>query len=186
MKMLQIIGWGDCLAEHPKAERGEYFNRHGSALLVVLLVMTAVTILGIMSLNTSTVEMRIARNERDARETFYLAEGVAMEGVQRLMDTQPINLEEKSHFWHHARKEIEADEMDFRDPKKWDVDGQEEDNGLQSLMDQGTFIAAVEWDLATGSSALVTESRLYMTRVYGLCTKNKAEHLIEIGFYMRY
>lgn len=158
----------------------------GSALTVVLLVMVAISILGIMSLNTSVVELRIARNEKEARETFYLSESAAIEGIQRLMDTQQIGLEDKFHFWHHTKKEIKADEINFRDPETWNVNGQGEDNGLQSAMGKQAYIAAVEWELATGSSALVTGSRLYLNRVYGLCTKYNAQHLVEIGFYMRY
>ncbi len=162
-------------------------TQSGSALVVTLLVMVAVTILGIMSINTSTVELKISRNEREVRETFYLAEGAAMEGIQRLVDTLDIDLNEQFQFWHHAIEEIEGSQRAFfRDSRNWDVDGQGEDNGLQSPMDSETFIAAIEWDVATGGSLIQTESRLYQNRIYGLCTKYRIDNLIEIGFKMRY
>ena len=158
----------------------------GSVLVVVLLIMTALAILGVMSINTSTVELDIVRNERETRETFYLSECAVLEGAQRLIDTPRIDLEEKISFWHHNEESIKAAEEDFSDPQYWDADGRGEDNALQSRMDENTFIAAVEHRLASGSSAILTESRLYMNQVYGLSTKYDALSLVEIGYYLRY
>jgi len=170
---------------HPKRRAG-YQNQNGSILVVVLLVMTAISILGIMSINTSTVELCIARNEREMREVFYLSESAAMEGVQRLIDTPPIDLEEKIQSWHHGIKTATAENLNFRDPRKWDIDGQGEDNGMRSALDQNAYFSAVERRLATGSSAIVTDSRLYLNQVYGLSTKYHAASLVEIGYYLRY
>ncbi len=170
---------------HPNSSSYDQ-NPNGSILVVVLLVMTAISILGIMSINTSTVELRIARNEREVREVFYLSESAAIEGVQRLIDTPPIDLEEKIQCWHHGIETATAENLNFRDPQKWDVDGRGEDNGRRSALDQNAFFSAVEHRLATGSSAIVTESRLYMNQVYGLSTKYNAVSLVEIGYYLRY
>ena len=114
-------------------------SQSGSALVVVLLVMTALAILGVMSINTSMVELAIARNEREAREAFYLSECAALEGIQRLIDTPRIDLEEKIGFWHHEEETAETAKEDFRDPQYWDADGRGEDNALQSGLDENTF-----------------------------------------------
>ncbi len=161
-------------------------NQRGSTIVVVLLVMMAVTIIGVMSINTSVVDLKIAQNEKRARQTFYLSEGVAMEGVQRLADTEQIDLEEKHAFWHHSRKQVRADDINFRIFEDWDVDGHGEDNGLPSPMGPNLHMAAVEWRLATGGSAVVTGPRLYLNRVYGLCHRANSEHIVEIGYYKRY
>jgi hypothetical protein len=161
-------------------------GQSGSALVVVLLVMTALAILGVMSINTSTVELDITRNEREVRETFYLSESAVLEGVQRLIDTPRIDLEEKIESWHHDEWALRAVSVDFRDPQYWDADGHGEDNALQSQLDANTYIAAVEHRLASGSSAILTESRLYMNQVYGLSTKHDALSLVEVGYYLRY
>ena len=161
-------------------------SQSGSALVVVLLVMTALAILGVMSINTSMVELDIARNEREAREAFYLSECAALEGIQRLIDTPRIDLEEKIAIWHHDEEAVKAAKADFREPQQWDADGRGEDNALKSRLDENTFMAAVEHRLASGSSAILTESRLYMNQVYGLSTKNNALSLVEIGYYLRY
>jgi hypothetical protein len=161
-------------------------NEDGSALVIVLLVTMAISILGVVSLNTSVVELDIARNERDIGEIFYLSESAALEGLQRLVDSPSIDLEEKVQFWHHSDRTMNTQSISFRDPQKWDIDGQGEDNGMRSELDPDGFFAAVEHRLATGSSAIVTESRLYLNKVYGLSTKHNAANIVEIGYYLRY
>lgn len=158
----------------------------GSALVVTLLVLLAVTILGVLSINTSEVEMSIARNEREVRQSFYLAEGAAMEGIQRLLDTSDIDLNEQHLTWHHGIKEIETRHLNFRNPANWDADGQGRDNAAQSPMDVQACFAAVEKKVATGGSLIQTNTRLYQNRVYGLCTEYQTDSLVEIGYYMRY
>ena len=183
--MLRIVEFEN----HGPAGSGAGLNgrcQGGSVLVVVLLIMTALAILGVMSINTSTVELAIARNEKETREAFYLSECAALEGAQRLIDTPRIDLEEKIGFWHHEEETAETAKEDFRDPQYWDADGRGEDNALQSGLDENTYIAAVEHRLASGSSAILTESRLYMNQVYGLSTKHDALSLVEIGYYLRY
>jgi hypothetical protein len=162
------------------------YNQRGSTLVVVLLVMVSISILGVMSLNISSVELEISKNERLMREAFYLAESAALEGVQRLVDAPRIDLEDKIYAWHHDEDTVDCDQIDFRDPQQWDIDGRDEDNAKQSALDPQSYFVAVEHRLATGSSAVVTESRLYMNQVYGLCRKHKALDLVEIGYQLRY
>lgn len=161
-------------------------GQSGSALVVTLLVMVSLTILGIMSINTAVVEIQIGSNEKQLRHAFYLAEAGVMEGVQRLAAMADKDLDEQIAVWHHPVSEIEAKRMDFRDPEIWDADGQGEDNALASAVSEQTYIAAVEWDVATGGSLIHSDSRLYLNRVYGLCELYNADHLIEVGYAMRY
>jgi hypothetical protein len=154
--------------------------------VVVLLVMAVISIFGAISLNISSVELEISYNERQMREVYYLSEGAALEGVQRLVDAPRIDLEDKLYFWHHEEDAANCDKIDFRDPQQWDIDGRGEDNAKQSALGSQSFFAATEHRLAAGSSAVVTESRLYMNRVYGFCSKHKAMDLVEIGYQLRY
>jgi hypothetical protein len=161
-------------------------SQSGSALVITLLVLIAVTILGIAGASTSVVELKIARNEREVRETFYLAEGAAAEGVQRLTALSAVDLNEQYVYWRHPRIAVASHQVDFRDRSRWDVDGIGVDNALPTPLAPDTFIAAVEWKVATGGSLVQTESRLYQNRVYGLCDKYDAATLVEIGYYLRY
>lgn len=161
-------------------------NEKGSTLVMVLIVMTAISIFGIIALSISKVELEISSNERQMREVFYLSEGAALEGAQRLVNAPPIDLEDKIYPWHHDENTAAQDTLDFRDPRQWDVDGHGEDNAMQSALDSQVYFAAVEHRLAAGSSAVVTESRLYLNRVFGLCIRNNAVGLVEIGYQLRY
>lgn len=161
-------------------------GQSGSALVITLMVLTALTILGVAALNTSGVELKIARNEREVRETFCLAESAVAEGVQRLSAIAAVDLNEQYLPWHHPRKAAEDHRIDFRDLGSWDADGVGEDNALASPMSPETFIAAVEWKVATGGSLIQTQSRLYQNRIYGLCNKYGTGTLVEMGYYLRY
>lgn len=166
--------------------RFDPFSPKGSTLVAVLLLMMAISIFGVMSLKISSVELEISSNERQMREVFYLSEGAALEGAQRLDNAPRIDLEDKFYSWHHEENAAAPDPIDFRDPRQWDVDGRNEDNAMQSDLDSQAYFAAVEHRLASGTSAVVTGSRLYMNRVFGLCSKYKAVGLVEIGYQLRY
>lgn len=161
-------------------------NQHGAVLMTVLLVLLASTILGIASLNTSVVESKIARSEKEYGETFYFTEGAAMECIQRLIDTETVDKNEQFPFWYHSKRASTEQAIDFRSASDWDVDGMGLDNGLMSPAGSDVYMAAVEWKVATGSSLVQTESRLYQNRVYGLCTKYGTNTIIEVGYNLRY
>ena len=166
----------------PSANTGQ----SGSALIITLLVMTSLTIFGIMSINTSIVELQIGRNERELHQAFYLAEGVVMEGLQRLVALSRQDLDEQFAVWHHPMGTLRSEKIDFRNPDVWDADGEGEDNALVCSLSPDTFTAAVEYAVATGGSLIQTGSRLYQNRIYGLCTRYGADQVIEIGYYLRY
>lgn len=161
-------------------------SARGSTLVAVLLIMAAVSIFGTMSLNISSVELKISYNERQTREVFYLSEGASLEGLQRLVNAPRIDLEDKIYYWHHGENAASRDKTDFRDPRQWKIDGRDGNNAMQSALDTQSYFSAVEHRLAVGSSAVVTGPRLYMNQVYGLCSKHQAMNLVEIGYQLRY
>jgi hypothetical protein len=88
----------------------------GSAIVVVLLVTAALTVLGVMSINSGLIELQLVRNGKECTKRFYLAESAALEGIQRIADTSAIDLEDKTLHWHHAMVDVERSEIDFRKP----------------------------------------------------------------------
>ncbi len=161
-------------------------NQKGSVLVITLLVLAAISIIGVTSLNMSTTELKIVCNEREIKEVYYLSESAVMEGLQRLIATPAVDLNEKIQPWHHRKMTISEEKIDFRDPRFWDADGKGQDNSRRSALDSDSSFAAVESRLASGSSAIVTESRLYMNKVYGLTKKHEALNIVEVGYYLRY
>jgi hypothetical protein len=159
-------------------------NSSGSALLIVLLVLIALSILGFACIHSGIIELKISSNERQMKENFYLAESAAMEGVQRLAAMPSDDLNEREAFWHHSPG---AGAIDFRNPEKWVYRGDHEhSNCMAAGFHTDTFIAAVEWRVAAGSSLVMTETRLYQNRIYGLCRRHGADSLVEIGINRRY
>jgi hypothetical protein len=174
---------GELMAE----ERAAYDHRrqNGSALVITLLVLMAVTILGVMGMNAACVEITLSRTEREVQECFYMAEAAALEAIQRLKNTSNDDLNDHAHIWHHRRNKGKKP-LDLRKPQNWLSDEQGEEIAVGSVLDADSFFAAVEWDVAVGASLIVTDSRLYANRIYGLSKRHNADTLIEIGYYLRY
>jgi Tfp pilus assembly protein PilX len=62
-------------------------NSEGAALVLALLVMAAASVIGVMAVTTSSIEMKISGNERIAKETFYAAEA-GIEHIRGLLKSE--------------------------------------------------------------------------------------------------
>lgn len=158
----------------------------GFALVAVLMVIAVLTVLGIVALDIATVNLEIASSHKETRESFYLAEAAAMEGIQRLLNRPVIDRKECFLYWHHDLATMEKNNLDFTKPENWQTTELAEINAFQSELDPSAFMVAAEQRVASGSSLIVTDSRLYINRVYGLCTKHNADDIVQVGYYMRY
>lgn len=158
----------------------------GAVLIICLLILTAVTVLGLVGINAGVTDLRIAGNHKRLGHALYLAEGAAMEGIQRLANAPVIDLQDRTLLWCHSRSALDAAHLDLRRATHWPDIGHPQAFALQSSLGPDVQIAAVEWSLAAGSSMVATEPRLYLNRVYGRSTRFRADHLVEIGFQMRY
>jgi Tfp pilus assembly protein PilX len=158
----------------------------GTALVVCMLILTAVTILGLVGIHAGVVDLHIATNHTQMGHGLYLAEGAALEGVQRLANATTTDLQDRSFFWYHSRSDLEAANLDLRCPAHWSTVENTRPIALQSTLGSDVQLAAVEWSLAAGSSMVATEPRLYLNRVYGRSTRFQADHLVEIGYQLRY
>ncbi|MDH4227422.1 MAG: pilus assembly PilX N-terminal domain-containing protein [Deltaproteobacteria bacterium] len=59
-------------------------DEKGFALVLTLIIMAAMTAIGMMAVTTSTTDLMIARNEKEGRTAFYLAEVGVYEAIARL------------------------------------------------------------------------------------------------------
>lgn len=160
-------------------------RQRGAALVITLMVLAAVTMLGVAAMNATCVEYKLSRNEREVQESFYLAEAAVIEAVQRLHGLPHDDLSDHVSKWHHVRHNEEG-QVDFRKPENWIVEESREPNAMGSTLHPQSFFTAVEWDVAVGASLIVTGSRLYANRIYGISKREISDTLIEIGYYMRY
>jgi hypothetical protein len=150
------------------------------------MILTAVTVLGMVGIHAAVVDLQIATNHTQMGHGLYLAEGAALEGVQRLANATTTDLQDRSFFWHHSRSALEAAHLDLRCAADWSNHENLRKLALESSLGPDVQLAAVEWRLAAGSSMIATQSRLYLNRVYGRSTRFEADHLVEIGYQLRY
>jgi len=68
-----------CSQESPRGERG-------TALVLSLFLITVLTVLGTMVLNTSIVEIKMAQNQKISSQVFYAAEAGLERGLLMLID----------------------------------------------------------------------------------------------------
>ncbi len=71
-------------------------NENGSVIVVAMIILALLTILGISSTNTSTLEVRIATNSQDYQLDFYVADSGWKDGAmwieeQREDTRRPVN-----------------------------------------------------------------------------------------------
>ncbi len=161
-------------------------TQSGTVLVLCVLILTAVTVLALAGIHAGAMDLQIATNHARLGHGLYLAEGAALEGIQRLANAATTDLHDRSFFWHHSRSELEAVNLDLRCPAHWSAVGNKPTLALQSGLGPDVQLAAVEWSLAAGSSLVATEPRLYLNRVYGRSNRSQAGHLVEIGYQLRY
>ena len=73
-------------------------NEEGSAMLVALMILMVLTIIGVSSSNTTTVELQIVRNDGIYKQNLYLAEAAAQEAIQNIWNisrSDPVLLEKE-------------------------------------------------------------------------------------------
>jgi Tfp pilus assembly protein PilX len=57
-------------------------NENGSVLLISMLVLVLLTLLGIVALDTTDIELRVTTNDRTYKEAFHAADGAGMAAVK--------------------------------------------------------------------------------------------------------
>ena len=158
-------------------------NEDGSALVVALMILMVVTIIGISSSKTTTVELQIVRNDGIYKQNLYLAEAAAQEAIQRIWNTSrsdPILLENRSPVW--------LNNINMGDIDNWDNDEADgDDTALISSTDPDASLAVVDAGIADGGSLdISSETSAHDFAVFGLGTRNNGRAFIEIGYRERF
>lgn len=146
-------------------------NEQGYFLIVsTLMLLALLTILSVAATNTANTELQIARNNAIYQRNLYLAEGAALEAVDRLQkDDNPREL----GFVVPGLKVI--DEKNFSD--HWDGEAQ---NATIDASGQTRFVAGYE-GTPPGFSLGMGQSRVHSFAIYGR-TEKQGETVIKIGY----
>lgn len=158
-------------------------NEKGSAIVFSLLILVVLTILGISSVTTSIIEMKIVHNEKIYQKNFYQAESAAMEAVKRIeieKDTDKLRPGLTTYEW------LKDDVIDMTDTANWLSNGSISDNSAISLASTDARFAVVGKEIARGSSLDIGGSTVHVFSVYGLSQSNNGNVLIEIGYRRRF
>jgi len=68
-------------------------NEEGFVLVVSLIMLALLSLLGVAATNTSTLEIKIADNNRRYTQNFYMAESAIREALQRITNEDSTKLE---------------------------------------------------------------------------------------------
>ena len=161
-------------------------NEEGSAIVVAVMILMVVTIIGVSSTNTTTVELQIVRNDGIYKQNLYLAEAAAQEGIQRIWNlsrTDPFQLERQAPVWLNN-----IDEIDLTNPGTWDSDGAGGDDTAEvSSTDPDAVLAVTDTGIAEGGSLdISSETNAHQFAVFGIGSRNNGRVFIEIGYRERF
>ena len=149
----------------------------GSIIIIALVLLLLVTLMGIAITQITSIEMRVAANERDYKRAFYLAEAAVMEALQRLENADPQDLKTSTTTleWLHDK----STNLENRDNMK-----NTDSISAESAFDQDTYFAVTAQGITGGSSlSMTTSSRLYSFDAYGYAEQRGRAHIV--GGYKR-
>ena len=147
-------------------------DRGGSVLVLGMLMLVLLSILGIAVVNTSTIEVQVASNERSYKENLYEAEAGAIEAAQSLQNSDLANV---APGWLQGIGGInEANDM-FRDTF-WN------NTAVPSAGLPIARLSAAFQGFAPGSSLSVSSSRIHLYSVYGRSNRNNGNAIVRVQY----
>jgi hypothetical protein len=167
-------------------------NEEGSAIVVAVMILMVVTIIGVSSTNTTTVELQIVRNDGIYKQNLYLAEAAAQEGIQRIWNlsrSDPFRLERQAPVWLNHLDDTNQPDTDLTITGNWDWDndGVGNDNSEVSSTDPDAILAVVDAGITDGGSLdISSETNAHDFAVFGLGNRNNGRVFIQIGYRERF
>lgn len=174
-------------------------NENGSVLVIALIMLALLTTLGIMSTNTTTIDLQIAQNERLYMDYFNRAEAAAMHAMQIVADRRDqdgeVDLTDHDNIaWLHN-----AVVEDFRDPANWVYPASPDSaitgthNSETLATDDNTRFAVVDTIMQGQSEEEGAPNLIHVFHCFGLYRPdpgddsrvNRGEILVEVGFRRR-
>lgn len=157
-------------------------DEKGFALIIVLLILSLMTVIGIASTNTTNTELQIAGNEKLIVQNFYNAEAEAMKSAQYI-----YNIDDESILLAQNGNSIStANNNDITDSNQ-DLDNLDINNdGIINSDDVNATEKIVLLGVTSGNSLGLGSSRLYDYVAYGLSKQNNGIKAIAIGVKKRF
>lgn len=154
-------------------------NEEGSAIVIALLALAALSIMGISSINTSTLELQIVRNEQIYQTNFYQAEAAVLEAAQTLAlesnvdEVRPDATTKYTAWLVNNNTDLE------------NVVTLMANDAIALLSTNASFAANAEGIVSGASLNITGDSNIYGFKIYGYSRDNDGNVLITIGFKKR-
>ena len=166
---------------------------------MALIVLVALTMIGIVSTDNTVVELQIVRNETIYRQNFYKAESAVIDGAQVMEDS--ILTIPPSRSWIQTLSSLPVPDYmedvsnwkDSADPPTWLPLGAPVSTPSNNMDDptnpkrNNTRYAAV-FVKKVGSKKMTSPTSLYLYHVYGLfdSTSGQGRSMIRMGYNKRF
>lgn len=168
-------------------------NQQGSIMLIVLLILSLLTVIGLSSSKTTWIEMGVSNNQTIHKLNFYQAEAAISEGMQNLEDT---DLENNPPFWIQplgsgilTTGPAGTEGADVYTDAIWDQDADADgvpDNSQVSQSFATAQMMGAYRGLAPGSSVSLGASRIHVYDVYGKSQQNNGLSIIKMSYRKAY
>ena len=152
-------------------------NEEGSVIIIALIVLVAITMIGIVSIDDTSVELKIVRNEAIYRHNLYRAESAVIEAAQ-FLDDNPGNypwIPTVSATW-------------FENPNNWTAANSNLSNNMNNPADPNNNTRyAARLNKVVGSKKMTAQSSLYSYSIYGLfdSTAGQGQSIVRMGYNQR-
>ncbi len=160
-------------------------NKRGSVMVIVLLILSLLTIIGVASTRTTVIEMQIANNQTVHKINFYRAEGVISEGMQIMEDA---DLENNPPDWILPYGSVllttgaaGTEEDDVYDDAVWTAADSE-----PSVAFPSAEVMSAYRGIAAGNSLSLGSPRIHVYDVYGRSQQNNGQSVIKMSFRKAY
>ncbi len=181
--------------------RSKIKNEDGFVLVIALVMLLVLTMIGVSGIKNSTIELKIAGNERGAAVNFYAAEGACFEGARKVLDEDdtevllpaisevtldPTALIRESHD-DESVETGDIKNLDTNNDGKIDYNDNFSISSFDGAMSNRLRNVATLNVIPSGSSLALGASRLYDYTVYGLSEDtSNGKAIIKVGTKKRF
>jgi len=173
-------------------------SEKGSVLLNGLLIVLLVTVIGMAAATTSSLELRISKNQKLYKQNFYLAEAAVIECAKNIEEGEPDDLNGRDPIWLSLPTGLPDFPANFpdgiEDPDAY-LDaylanlGDWSDNYSEGVvgMDSASRLLALDEGVAERASLDMTApSTVHSYLIYGRSNLGNGQVIIKLGFRRRF
>ena len=154
-------------------------HEEGNVLVITLIILVALTFLGITSTRMSSIDLLVSGNKKIYTENLYNAEAAAYYAVQTMNSTD-LSVNPPSWYSDTLGAITEADVMN---DANWDNDSFTGVNiGTDANLPDAGFIAIYSGVAEVGMSLDMAKTKIRAYSVYGRSEKSGGKSMVEIGF----